>query len=74
MCNNITCFYVILQFHPDKNKDGKAQEHFVRIVEAYNVLSKPNLRAQYDNTIEISIPNNSHMNTSYVYKTHVPYK
>lgn len=43
-------FNVNFQYHPDKNKSKQAQEHFVRIVEAYNVLGKPGSRASYDNT------------------------
>lgn len=55
------------EFHPDKNKDVKAQEKFVNIVEAYNVLGKPSTRAQYDNTIVIETNNPN------FYRTHVPY-
>ncbi|KAM3960243.1 dnaJ (Hsp40) homolog 13 isoform 2-T2 [Aphomia sociella] len=59
------------EYHPDKNKDVKAQEKFVRVVEAYNVLGKPCSRAQYDSMFAV----NSHTTggTSYVYRTHVPY-
>ncbi|XP_037873024.1 dnaJ (Hsp40) homolog 13 isoform X2 [Bombyx mori] len=57
------------EYHPDKNKDAKAQERFVQIVEAYNILGKPGTRAQYDSITEVSTGPNS-----YVYKTHVPYK
>lgn len=59
---------VFFQYHPDKNKDAKAQEKFVNVVEAYNVLGKPSSRARYDNMIAIET------NNSYVYRTHVPYK
>ncbi|XP_013135397.1 PREDICTED: dnaJ-like protein 60 [Papilio polytes] len=55
------------QYHPDKNKNTKAQEQFVQVQEAYNVLSKPGSRAQYDSTIDIDV------NSGYVYRTHVPY-
>ncbi|KAF9423004.1 hypothetical protein HW555_001547 [Spodoptera exigua] len=55
------------EFHPDKNKDVGAQEKFVRIVEAYNVLGKPSSRVQYDNMIEID------NGASYVYRSHAPY-
>ncbi|XP_073946324.1 dnaJ-like protein 60 isoform X2 [Choristoneura fumiferana] len=58
------------EYHPDKNKDAKAQEHFVKIVEAYNVLSKASSRAQYD--ILSSAAAHSASN-AYVYKPHVPY-
>ncbi|CAK1543199.1 unnamed protein product [Leptosia nina] len=56
------------EYHPDKNKDVKAQEKFVKIVEAYNILSKPSSRAQYDHVMDLGAKN-----TSYVYKTHTPY-
>lgn len=36
------------QFHPDKNKDPKAEERFKSIGEAYEVLSNPEKRAAYD--------------------------
>lgn len=55
------------EYHPDKNKDVMAQEKFVSIVEAYNVLSKPGSRARYDSMTEIQT------NGSYMYRTHVPY-
>ncbi|KAL0829273.1 hypothetical protein ABMA28_004089 [Loxostege sticticalis] len=54
------------EYHPDKNKDSAAQEKFVRIVEAYNVLSKPGSRARYDSMNDTS-------GSTYVYKTHVPH-
>ncbi|XP_063625419.1 dnaJ-like protein 60 isoform X2 [Cydia splendana] len=54
------------EYHPDKNKDAKAQERFVSIVEAYNVLGKPSSRAQYD----ILYRSNQ---SAYVQRTHVPW-
>ncbi|XP_063384958.1 dnaJ-like protein 60 isoform X2 [Cydia fagiglandana] len=54
------------EYHPDKNKDAKAQERFVSIVEAYNVLGKPSSRAQYD----ILYRSNQ---SAYVDRTHVPW-
>ena len=37
-----------LEYHPDRNKDPKAQEKFKEINAAYQVLSDPQKRAQYD--------------------------
>ncbi|KAF7634878.1 J domain-containing protein [Meloidogyne graminicola] len=37
-----------LKYHPDKNRDEKAQEHFKMISIAYSVLSDPNKRRQYN--------------------------
>ena len=36
------------KFHPDKNPDPTAASKFIRITEAYDVLSNKKLRAQYD--------------------------
>ncbi|KRT82324.1 Chaperone, partial [Oryctes borbonicus] len=36
------------QYHPDTANSKESQKKFVRIVEAYNILSKPNLRRNYD--------------------------
>ncbi|CAH8848010.1 unnamed protein product [Trichobilharzia szidati] len=38
-----------VKYHPDKNKDKGAQEEFVKIAEAYDVLSDEEKRRQYDN-------------------------
>ncbi|CAG9788352.1 unnamed protein product [Diatraea saccharalis] len=54
------------EYHPDKNKDAAAQDKFVQIVEAYNVLSKAGSRAKYD-----SAQNSS--DSTYVYRTYNPY-
>ncbi|KIM11585.1 MAG: cobalamin ABC transporter permease [Sulfuricurvum sp. PC08-66] len=37
------------QYHPDVNKDPKAEEKFKEINAAYEVLSDPQKKAQYDN-------------------------
>ncbi|KAF2864305.1 heat shock protein DnaJ, partial [Piedraia hortae CBS 480.64] len=37
-----------LQFHPDKNPDTSAAELFKEVGEAYEVLSDPKKRSQYD--------------------------
>lgn len=42
----ISFFY---QYHPDANpNDPQAQQKFVKLQEAYNVLSSPVERARYD--------------------------
>ena len=38
-----------LKYHPDHNRgDSRAEEHMKRINEAFRVLGKPDLRADYD--------------------------
>lgn len=36
------------QYHPDVNKAADAEEKFKEVKEAYDVLSEPQKRAQYD--------------------------
>lgn len=68
---NFSLFYflfsITFQYHPDKNKSAKAQETFVKVVEAYNVLSKPSSRSLYDRMSEVD----GHSN---VYKNHAQAK
>lgn len=40
--------FLALKYHPDKNNDPKAEETFRSIAEAYDVLSDPTKRHQYD--------------------------
>ena len=37
-----------MKYHPDRNKEAGAEEHFKEIAEAYAVLSDPKKRAEYD--------------------------
>lgn len=39
---------LVMQFHPDRNKDADAPEKFKEVQEAYDVLSDQQKRAQYD--------------------------
>ena len=38
-----------LQYHPDRNKEEGANEKFIEIAEAYEVLSDPDSKWEYDN-------------------------
>ena len=37
------------EWHPDKNKDPNAESRFIEITKAYELLSDPDRRKQYDN-------------------------
>jgi DnaJ-class molecular chaperone len=42
-----------LKYHPDKNKDEGSKEKFMKIVEAYEVLSDVSGKKNYDESITI---------------------
>ncbi|HYY86902.1 MAG TPA: DnaJ domain-containing protein [Nitrososphaeraceae archaeon] len=42
-----------LKYHPDKNKDEGSKEKFMKIVEAYEVLSNASVKKNYDESITI---------------------
>jgi DnaJ-class molecular chaperone len=43
-----------LKYHPDKNKSSESNQMFLKIVEAYEVLSDVNSRQKYDLTLKYS--------------------
>ena len=47
-----------MEFHPDRNKNADAEEKFKEINEAYQVLSDPNKRAQYDQFGKVGVSAN----------------
>lgn len=44
-----------LKYHPDKNKSSESNQMFLKIVEAYEVLSDINARKKYDSTLRNDI-------------------
>ena len=52
------CFLCLIasyfQEHPDQNKGAKSHERFVKINEAYNVLSKESSRRDYDISLQLN--------------------
>mgnify|MGYP000084269104 CR=1 FL=1 len=58
---NLICYNDTFQEHPDQNKDSKSHDRFVKISEAYTVLSKPSTRKDYDVTLdpEYDLPKDS---------------
>lgn len=59
------------KFHPDQNKDQGSTEIFLHIQEAYETLSNPAKRAEYDKLLpkDISTPKNIAINTIYSRQT-----
>jgi len=55
------------RFHPDANKEPGSTEVFLRIQEAYEVLSDPEKREAYDKTLpdDLSTPEDLFINTIY---------
>ncbi len=47
-----------LRYHPDKNKNIESKDKFLKIVEAYEILSDDNSRRKYDSTFETSTNTN----------------
>ena len=47
-----------MEYHPDRNKSPSAEEKFKEINEAYQVLSDPNKRAQYDRFGKVGVGGN----------------
>lgn len=43
--------HLALKYHPDKNKSSESNQMFLKIVEAYEVLSDINSRKKYDLTL-----------------------
>lgn len=47
--------HLALKYHPDKNKSSESNQMFLKIVEAYEVLSDINTRKKYDLTLRNDI-------------------
>ncbi len=54
-----------LKYHPDKNKSVDSKEKFLRIVEAYEILSDENSRKKYD----MMYQNDNEQENVYTYST-----
>lgn len=50
-----------LKYHPDRNKQNDAEEKFKKITRAYEVLSDPSKRANYDRGIEDNFQGHSNV-------------
>jgi len=55
-----------LKHHPDKNKSAESQQIFLKIVEAYEVLSDLNSRKKYDLTLQVNKFHNSNNSETWV--------
>lgn len=59
-----------LQWHPDRNRDPDAHNQFLRVQEAYEILSNANKRARYDAGLKLqaSIKTESYENAVIGYR------
>ena len=56
------------EHHPDKStNDKKSHDSFVKIQKAYSVLSEPNLRRDYDISLQLNRVNHPHTHSSSFY-------
>lgn len=55
-----------LKYHPDKNKSKESQEKFLKIVEAYEVLSDENSRRKYDLNLQSAMSSSMHFTTTWI--------
>jgi curved DNA-binding protein CbpA len=46
---------LVLKFHPDTSKEPRAAERFIEISEAYEILSDPERRREYDRIVKLRI-------------------
>ncbi len=53
-----------MKFHPDRNKNPKAEEVFKKISAAYKILSTPEKKRIYDQDPSCNIFDNQHRSTS----------
>uniref|UniRef100_A0A6B2LDG1 J domain-containing protein n=1 Tax=Arcella intermedia TaxID=1963864 RepID=A0A6B2LDG1_9EUKA len=60
------------KYHPDKNKEAGAQEKYLRIQKAYEVLSNEALRQEYDELLDNGIPWEERYYGQYMHRYGVP--